>query len=151
MSYSHRQRAPAISAFFCGLMVGLGIAAVSLLAIRGIPARIPLSILFLAALMGLTAVAFNSLTVAVADEQIILRFGPGWISKRIPIAEIARVSEVQNPRLYGFGIHYIGNGWIYNIAGPDGVELILKTGARLRIGTDEPARLAEAIRHAAHL
>jgi hypothetical protein len=50
--------------------------------------------------------------------------------------------------VYGWGIHYYGKGWLYNVAGLDAVEIRLTSGRRLRIGTDEPEVPCEAISRA---
>ncbi|MCH1923861.1 hypothetical protein L9G74_11555, partial [Shewanella sp. C32] len=43
------------------------------------------------------------------------------------------------------GIHAFGTGWIYNISGLWGVEIELKGGSLVRLGTDEPNYLCQAI------
>ena len=43
------------------------------------------------------------------------------------------------------GIRWWGHGWLYNVSGFKAVEIELASGKRLRIGTDEPERLAQAI------
>ncbi|WP_067100681.1 hypothetical protein [Marinomonas atlantica] len=45
----------------------------------------------------------------------------------------------------GFGIHAFGTGWVYNISGLWGVEIELKGGSLVRLGTDEPNYLCQAI------
>jgi hypothetical protein len=53
---------------------------------------------------------------------------------------------VTNPWWYGWGIRLIPGGWMWNITGNQAVELKLKSGRLLRIGTDEPEALETAIR-----
>jgi hypothetical protein len=56
---------------------------------------------------------------------------------------------VKNAWWYGFGIRVIpGGGRLWNVSGLHAVELLLKDGRRLRIGTDQPAALSLAIEHA---
>ena len=40
------------------------------------------------------------------------------------------------------------HGWLYNVSGYEAVEIALASGKRLRLGTDEPHRLAQALRAA---
>lgn len=47
----------------------------------------------------------------------------------------------------GWGIHFTPEGMLYNITGDKAVRIHLRSGKSLRIGTDEPVRLAEAIGH----
>lgn len=48
----------------------------------------------------------------------------------------------------GFGIHAYGTGWIYNVSGLLGVEIELKGGSFIRLGTDQPNYLIQAIEDA---
>jgi len=52
---------------------------------------------------------------------------------------------VTNPWWYGWGIHLTPSGWLYNVGGARAVQLDLHNGRSLRVGTDEPERLCEAI------
>jgi hypothetical protein len=98
-----------------------------------------------AAIIAACAVLFASLTVTVDDELIEARFGPGWIRKRIPLSEVVGCRTVRNEWWYGWGVRFIGTGWMYNISGLDAVELSLSRGGVFRIGTDEPEALCAAI------
>ena len=102
-----------------------------------------------AIILGWAFLMMSSLTVSIDQEYIRLRFGPSMWKKAIPLNNITECNPVQNTWTNGWGIHYIGKGcWLYNIAGLDAVEILLKNGKRKRIGTDEPEELAEAIRRA---
>lgn len=97
-------------------------------------------------IIALCLVLFASLTVQVDEEAVEARFGPGLVRFRFPLAEIESVATITTPWWYGRGIHWVGDGWLYNVAGPGAVELTLRGGGRPRIGSDEPERLAQAIR-----
>lgn len=88
---------------------------------------------------------FATLTVEIRDGFLKFRFGLGLIRKRLKIAEIESCEIVRNPWYYGWGIHATGKGWVYNVSGFDAVEIFMKDGRRLRIGTDEPELLRKAI------
>lgn len=88
---------------------------------------------------------FGSLTVIVRDDVVEIRFGPGLIRKRYALSEFVQVSVVRNSWIYGWGIHLIPKGWLYNVSGLDAVELVRENGRRVRIGTDEPELLAPVI------
>ena len=47
---------------------------------------------------------------------------------------------------WGWGVRYYGQGWLYNVSGLDAVEIRLKSGKHIRIGTDEPEALVAEIR-----
>ena len=91
------------------------------------------------------AVLFAALTVQVDEREIELSFGPGLIRKRIALADVTECRAVRNPALAGWGIRWLGHGWLYNVSGLDAVELSMRNGSVLRIGTDEPDRLEAAI------
>src|SRR4051812_18549892 len=71
---------------------------------------------------------FCTLTVSVDDEAVEARFGAGLIGKRIPLSEIAACRPVQNQWWYGWGIRWVGTGWMYNVSGLDAAELVMKDG-----------------------
>lgn len=86
---------------------------------------------------------FGSLTVTADNREVSLYFGPGLIRKRYPLSEIGSISQVRNPWYCGWGIRWFGKGWLYNVSGLDAIELRLKNGKQIRIGTDEPERLLQ--------
>lgn len=104
--------------------------------------------LFIIATLALGAglLIFSTLTVMVTEREIRLFFGPvPVIKRRIPYDTIARFSRVKNPWYYGWGIRWVPRGILYNIAGFDAIEIILHSGRRILIGTDDPEYLTEAL------
>jgi hypothetical protein len=59
--------------------------------------------------------------------------------------EIEECTIVKNSWWYGWGIRLTPYGWLYNVAGWEAVEVLLKNGKKIRIGTDEPEKLSLAI------
>jgi hypothetical protein len=101
-------------------------------------------------LIGLTAILlmvglFGTLTVEIRDGLLKFRFGLGLIRKNLKIGAIETCEIVKNPWFYGWGIHATSKGWIYNVSGFQAVEIFMKDGRRLRIGTDEPEILRRVI------
>ena len=94
----------------------------------------------------LAVFAFSSMTVEVDQTRLAFWFGPGWIRRSFPLPEIRAWTAVRNPWWYGWGIHLTPYGWLYNVGGPGAVQLELRDGRRLRVGTDEPHALCEAIK-----
>jgi len=95
------------------------------------------------------AVLFSSLTVKVDEDELRFYFGPGFWTRRIPLDAIEAVEPVRNSAWHGWGIRYTHHGWLYNVSGLGAVELTVRGEGCLRIGTDEPEVLADAIRAAA--
>jgi hypothetical protein len=97
------------------------------------------------ALMAVFLALFYALTVEIDATHLRFHFGIGLIRKRIPLAEIVEAKPVRNSWLYGWGIHRTPHGWLYNVSGWEAVEIALTSGQRLRLGTDEPRPLTQAI------
>jgi hypothetical protein len=91
--------------------------------------------------------SFSTLTVAVDEQFLRLRFGWGIYRKKFLLSEIAALKSVKNKWYYGWGIRM----WlrpkmtIFNVSGFDAVELTMKDGTIYRIGTDEPEILRAKI------
>ena len=102
----------------------------------------------LAGAVGLVVLAwlFSSLTVSVSENELEWRFGPGLLSYRMALADIAGVSIVRNSVMNGFGIRMRPGFRLYNVSGLEAVELRLKNGDIRRIGTDDSRGLAAALR-----
>lgn len=90
-------------------------------------------------------VLFSSLTVTADEHALMLYFGPGVIRRSFKYSDIESISRVKNRWYWGWGIRWFGRGWLYNVSGLDAVELKLKTGKLVRIGTDEPDQLARFV------
>ena len=89
--------------------------------------------------------------MTIDQSAIQLAFGPGWPRKSIRLAEVRGAEPVRNRWWYGWGIRITPHGWLWNVSGLDAVEVLLASGRRTRIGTDEPQELTAAIRQASGL
>ena len=104
----------------------------------------PFLLIILTAL-AVSLLLFSILTVKVDGEEVSVRFGVGLIRKRFPLSEIESHSAVRNPWYYGWGLRRTPIGWLYNVSGLEAVEITLKDGRKVRIGTDDPTGLDAAI------
>jgi hypothetical protein len=128
------------------LRIGLGLGfAVMLAAGWTAPPMLPVMIAC-AVLMISLLFLMHGLGVEVGQETIQIWFGPGLIRKSISLEEVAECRPVRNHWLMGWGVRYIGGGWMWNVSGLDAVELRLKDGKLFRIGTDDSQGLSQAIR-----
>ncbi len=94
----------------------------------------------------LTATTFRSMTISVEEHSLNFHFGNGsLIKKSIPLTEIESAETLRTTPWQGWGIHYIGKGWLYNVYGLDAVDVLLKDGKHVFLGSDEPEALAAAI------
>ncbi len=135
MHYQHTQKIPD-NVMAVGTVAGLAMG----LTLPGLLTRMAV-----VGVMGAVAYQFRSLTVEVDDNEIRLQFGDGPIRKIFPLAEVTDVKATRTSPLSGWGMRWIGGGWLYNIYGLDAVEVTLAGGKRVMIGTDEPDELCSAI------
>jgi hypothetical protein len=146
--YRHTQIGWTVLAFFAGFLFYLAIILL-FRAVTGGPGHLLGGLLLWAGCFLVTvvlALLFGALTVEVDDEELRVWFGTGLIRKQIPLADVASCRQVKNEWWYGWGIRYFGRGWLYNVSGLDAVELNMRDGSVLRIGTDEPEELEREIR-----
>ena len=136
--YRHTQFGTTIVAT---LLTGIAVAAV----IFSANDRHPLAMLAIV-IMTICTFLFYSLTVEIKGGIIRCRFGCGLIGKKFVLAEIVETQTVINKWYYGWGIRRTPHGWLFNVSGVQAVEISLRSGRKYRIGTDEPNRLADAIR-----
>jgi hypothetical protein len=141
MHYQHTQVGPPMIAALVTMVVA---AFVTMVAAPSPAGTLTAAIVLLGALVMAT---FVSLTVEIQGGTLSCHFGPGFIKKRIPLADIESATAVKNPWFVGWGIRwYPGRCWVWNVSGLQAVELTMKNGRRFRIGTDEPDALVQAIR-----
>ena len=95
-----------------------------------------------------SAVLFSSLTVEISDGELGFHFGAGFWRKRFALGDIVAAEVTRSSWWEGWGIRITPRGMLYNVSGTDAVEVHLRSGQHFRIGTDEPAALAEALRMA---
>jgi hypothetical protein len=91
---------------------------------------------------------YLSLTVEVKPEKVEMRFGLGMVRRSIALEEIQNLCVVETTPQEGLGWRLTETGWLYNIAGREAVEIILRDDSQVRIGSDEPVELARAIENA---
>jgi hypothetical protein len=135
MNYVHVQRLPdrVVTAATIGT-IALGLT----------PPGFVLRLLTLGAL-GAATKMMSELTVAVDNHQVNLVFGANIFKKTIMLKDVVSAKTTRTTPLQGWGVHWCGNGWLYNIYGLDAVEVKLLDGKFIYIGTDEPENLSAAI------
>ena len=128
----------------CSLLGGAVLILVLLGGIRALPGAA-----LVARVVMLVGLLFATLTVEVDAQELRASFSGGIVRKRIALADVRRYREVRNPWYYGWGIHKLPGGWIWNVSGLEAIELVLADGSVWRIGTDEPAAVVRALASAA--
>ncbi|MGB0937660.1 MAG: hypothetical protein ACPGTQ_09380 [Colwellia sp.] len=97
-------------------------------------------------ILGCISFLFHSLNIRVSASEINWSFGPGFWKKSIKLANIESVKIINTKWYYGLGIRYIPSGWLYTVSGTKAVQLNLKDGSKINLGTNEPESLVEAIK-----
>jgi hypothetical protein len=88
----------------------------------------------------------------IKTDGIYVRFSPFHIKAKFYSWEVihqAFIREYNPLREYGgWGIRMglFGHGWAYNVSGTTGIQLIMKDGMKLLIGTRQPHKAAEALK-----
>ena len=98
-----------------------------------------------ALILGPILMVFSRLTVTVADDRLVARFGWGWPRRTLLWTDATAVRAARNRWWYGFGIRWFPGGTLWNVWGLDAVEFDLESGQALRVGTDDPEQLLEAV------
>ena len=119
------------------ILLGLAV----MLVTRSSATRTPGVMAFVAALLAVAPPRLSTSGIAVLSRRLQCGFGLGLIRQGgIRCAEAAC-----NKWYRGWGIRLTPRGWLRNVAGLVGVEIVLSEGTIFRIGTNNPIGLPEAI------
>ncbi|CAM3502821.1 hypothetical protein [Parendozoicomonas haliclonae] len=88
---------------------------------------------------------FASLSIEVSSDTINWFFGPRFWKKSISLADITAAKKVRTKWYYGLGIRLTSTGWLYNVSGLTAVELSLKDGTTVMLGTNDADNLLSAL------
>ena len=90
--------------------------------------------------------AFMTLTISVADGEVVAVFHWGWPRRRIALADVTSQRVTIHGARYGWGIRFVPGGTLWRVWGRDSVELTLADKRRtFSIGTADPEGLLAAI------
>ena len=128
------------------LILALDAAIVCLVVVAALFHSFPTIVWVILAFLAFAEANFFCIAVTMNGEKLRLRFGVGLIRFAVNVAEITSVRTVTNPWYAGWGIRYMGDGWLFNVSGLRAVEVELKSGKKYRVGTDEPEKLGAALR-----
>ena len=137
MLYQHKQIGTALL-----LVMGVVILFVSLIAFdKNNEVIWPLIII-----VGLISFLFHSLNIKVNTSEINWSFGPGFWKKSVKLEAVNSVRVINTKWYYGLGIRYIPSGWLYTVSGTKAIQLELKDGSKINLGTNDPDNLVEVIK-----
>ncbi len=80
---------------------------------------------------------FWSMTVEVTNTHLQHYFSWGFWKKSYPIHNITSIEKGRTHWYNGYGIRYVGTGWLYNVSGHDVLIVTLQSGEEIRLGTDD--------------
>lgn len=132
------------------LMIYVLLAVILLFAGILIQGGVDSSVLVIMLIVIVILASFSTLNVMVDSTHLRVKFGFGIYKKQFVLSEIISARAVTNRWFYGWGIRLWlwPKMWIYNVSGFDAVEIKLKDGKSIRIGTDEPKLLEKEISQA---
>ncbi len=93
-------------------------------------------------------ITFVAQTVEVYSDKVKIGLGPGIQLKTIPIEEIVDCCVIKTDWKSMMGFGRSPSNPTYGVSGLDAVELDLRNDTMIRIGTDEPEKLAKVIEDA---
>jgi len=88
---------------------------------------------------------FYSFTIEISEGKLKFWFGIGIIRKTYALSEVQSTKEVDNPWYYFWGVKSISGGWLWAIAPGTAVEIVLKNGRIVHLGTNQPKKLKQAV------
>jgi FtsH-binding integral membrane protein len=95
------------------------------------------------------AALFSSLTIRVTEQYVAWWFGIPLIGRRVALAEIASITQTRTNIWEGWGVHLtFWHGWVWNIAGFNAIEIVLRSGTRFAVGTPQPQAVIDAVQSA---
>jgi hypothetical protein len=108
----------------------------------------PVGTAILLSMGALLMLVFGRLKVRLDDQSLRWHFGfLGWPRWKLPLSQIRQVAKCSVSGIGGSGIQRAGGHWVYSAGGSHGVQLWLKDGRQLRLGSDDHERLKAAIEH----
>jgi len=121
--YQHKQRGLVIL-----VALVLGAVLCLLLAAMVKAPHAPMTLLVVAAILGLCALLFSSLTIELSESSLSWWFGPGFLHKQVATTEIASAVVAETRLIHGWGVHLTRRGWLYNVSGFGAVHVTLRSG-----------------------
>lgn len=99
-----------------------------------------------AAILALVMLVLGRLEIELRRDSLCWRFGwLGWPRWRVPLSDIVAVEPARSRWREGWGIRFTREGMLYNSHGTQAVRLTLRSGRRLRLGSQEPQQLIRAL------
>jgi hypothetical protein len=140
--YTRTQAVSLVCAIAPCVLVGLGVA----IGLEG-GADVPQRLAFVAGTCVLVLLMVGRFTVSVGEGHLAWRFGElGWPRWKVALDTITSVEVTTSTAWEGWGIRRTRSGWLYNASGRQALRVNLRGGRTLRLGSDEPERLASFIR-----
>jgi hypothetical protein len=139
--YAHTQAVKLLWAIVLPVTVGVG---VSLMTEKGIAGWPGVALLLVVSVV--LMLALGHFTVEVGERRVEWRYGVlGWPCWDAALDRITGVEVTTSSAREGWGIRRTKTGMLYNAHGRQAVRLRLRDGRTLRLGSDEPQRLAAYI------
>jgi|CXWL01.1.fsa_nt_gi hypothetical protein len=141
-SYSHSQ---GLAGLWIVILSAVGLGVASAVATAQ-PDEVGWLVLLFAALPPALMLVFGRLHIQLDGRTLEWQFGYlGLLRWRTEIAHIVAVEVTRTTWADGWGIGHGREGWLYNASGFGAVRIRTRDGRTIRLGSDEPWRLAAYI------
>lgn len=80
---------------------------------------------------------FWSLTIEVTKTHLTHAFNFNFWKRSYKLSEIQNVTKGNSAWYNGYGIRYVGSGWLYNVSGTDIIIVEFKDSSHIWLGTDD--------------
>tara|TARA_Y100001954_G_scaffold110498_1_gene119849 strand:+ start:175 stop:645 length:471 start_codon:yes stop_codon:yes gene_type:complete len=96
-------------------------------------------------LLPLILIVIANLRTQISNNSITFKFFPFFISKEVKLSDISILEVKKNRMVLGWGIRLTDDGWLYNTRGRDYLEIRLKNGKTIKLGTQKAEELEKVI------
>jgi len=120
-------------------VIAIGLAIELLLAAGKGPS---LGLLLVALLFGCIGLIFSTMTIKVSQEGVEWWFTFKILHQRVALADIRSAETKRVNLLAGLGIRTDGTNWMWIVGGHDTVQLDMRSGRRIMLGSSEAQTVA---------
>ncbi len=101
---------------------------------------------FVVGILSAAVASFSELRVTIDNESVQWSLGGSWPRGSIPLIRIERVAQIELGLLQGWHAHWtIWHGWNWRIWRFRAVQITMRDGSRVILGTGAPHALFNAI------
>ena len=137
LQYSHTQSATSIRIVTVVVLIWFTGMYATIVYSNGFNNEGALGIQAAAVMLGVILYLLWDLTIQINDGKLIHWFGPRFWQRSYEIDSIKEVTPSSSTWWQGYGIRFVGDGWMYNVSGKDRIRIEFHSGKICYLGTDD--------------